>query len=204
MSNLGQRIRDERAQLGLTQDAFAKGCGVGRRAQAAYEAGERVPDANYLAGAAALGADTQNILTGYRRDADSLHDYVREALLRAVCEELGIPSDAVNTAFDEARSKTQGSQLMRGASYAFTQIAQGLLRESKRLRSVEVVAIIDRDVLTDIIRELESALRREGGSPPAYAKALVISRLYEKASMEGRIDQEAMMPEAKNLTRSYR
>lgn len=53
--------------MGMTQDALAAAGGVQRRAQANYEAGERVPDASYLAGVAAAGLDVLYVITGQRQ-----------------------------------------------------------------------------------------------------------------------------------------
>lgn len=59
---LGERIREERLRLGLTQDQL----GVAPKTQRFYESGERSPDAAYLARFAELGADVLYILTGER------------------------------------------------------------------------------------------------------------------------------------------
>jgi transcriptional regulator with XRE-family HTH domain len=65
--SIGDRLRDERMRLGLTQDAFADQVDVGRRTQGNYESGERSPDAEYLAAAAALGVDVMFVITGTQR-----------------------------------------------------------------------------------------------------------------------------------------
>lgn len=48
-SGYGERIRQERARLQMTQAEFARVAGVSRAAQVHYELGQRVPDLNYLA-----------------------------------------------------------------------------------------------------------------------------------------------------------
>jgi len=55
MNTRGSRLREERARLGLNQDDLAAAGGVKRRAQINYEQDERSPDAEYLAGVAAVG-----------------------------------------------------------------------------------------------------------------------------------------------------
>lgn len=69
MDTISDRLREERERLGLSQAAFAELGRVQRRAQANYEAGDRYPDALYLAGVAAGGADVLYILTGQRSPA---------------------------------------------------------------------------------------------------------------------------------------
>ncbi len=66
MPSIGDRLREVREQLGLSQQALADQCGVTMRSQRNYEKGERQPDAAYLAAIAAAGADVLYILTGQR------------------------------------------------------------------------------------------------------------------------------------------
>lgn len=63
---IGQRLRDERERLSLGQVELAEAGGVNRNTQGAYERGERMPDAAYLAAAAALGVDVLFVITGAR------------------------------------------------------------------------------------------------------------------------------------------
>ena len=48
MFPIAERLREERARLGMNQDAFAAAAGVQRRTQVNYERGERSPDCAYL------------------------------------------------------------------------------------------------------------------------------------------------------------
>lgn len=63
---IGERLRVEREKLGLSQEAFGKAGGVGRKTQFNYESGERAPDALYLSLLAELGVDVHFVLTGER------------------------------------------------------------------------------------------------------------------------------------------
>lgn len=68
----GQRLREQRERLGLSQSEFAARGGVKKLAQIRYEKGERRPSASYLLGIARAGADVAYIVTGQRaspRDA---------------------------------------------------------------------------------------------------------------------------------------
>lgn len=66
MSSIGDRLREEREQLGFNQTAFGAIGGVQKQAQLKYEKGERFPGADYLAAVAKVGADVQYIVTGTR------------------------------------------------------------------------------------------------------------------------------------------
>lgn len=61
----GERIREERNRLGMSQPVFGELAGVTKKTQMLYEAGERFPDAVYLA-AISVHADIQYIVTGIR------------------------------------------------------------------------------------------------------------------------------------------
>lgn len=61
---IGERIREERERLGMTQGDFCASTGVGRKTQFNYETGDRLPDAAYLVEAMRLGVDVIYVLTG--------------------------------------------------------------------------------------------------------------------------------------------
>lgn len=66
----GDRLRDERVRLGLSQEDLAQAGGVNRNTQGSYERGARNPDTAYLAGVASLGVDTVFVLTGQKQVTD--------------------------------------------------------------------------------------------------------------------------------------
>jgi phage repressor protein C with HTH and peptisase S24 domain len=65
-TNLGERLRLERARLGLSQEAFGEAGGVKKFAQSNYERGKRSPDTSYLEKVSKLGVDIQFVVTGIR------------------------------------------------------------------------------------------------------------------------------------------
>lgn len=71
----GERLKLERQRLGYGQKEFGEKCGVSKTSQFNYEADGRSPDAVYLQGADALGADVLFIVTG-RRAAGNDDSYV--------------------------------------------------------------------------------------------------------------------------------
>ncbi|WP_046382956.1 helix-turn-helix domain-containing protein [Pseudomonas veronii] len=66
MSKIGNRLREERTRLGMTQGSFAIAGGVQANAQGKYERGERSPNALYLVQLLTLGVDTFYVVTGSR------------------------------------------------------------------------------------------------------------------------------------------
>ncbi|EAW1261733.1 XRE family transcriptional regulator [Salmonella enterica] len=72
-SSIGERLREERLRLELSQAALGEIGGVRKQAQLLYEKGERNPDAAYLSAISRFGVDIQFIVTGVR-SAESLSD----------------------------------------------------------------------------------------------------------------------------------
>ena len=64
---IGARLRQLRAQAGLTQDQLAEKLGISKRTQGNYESGASDPPASYLSLAASeLGFDVAFIVNGVR------------------------------------------------------------------------------------------------------------------------------------------
>lgn len=61
---IGERLREERKKLNLTQAVFAQLGGIGVSALKMYEGNEREPGALFLAAISHEGADVQYIVTG--------------------------------------------------------------------------------------------------------------------------------------------
>lgn len=73
MTGIGQRIRQERTRLKLSQSALGVIGGVETNAQGNYESGARSPKSDYLSRITEAGVDIYFIFTGQRRvDLESL------------------------------------------------------------------------------------------------------------------------------------
>lgn len=64
---IGERLREQREQLGLNQEELGHLGGVNRNTQGKYEKGERNPDSAYLSAVAAAGLDVLYVITGERK-----------------------------------------------------------------------------------------------------------------------------------------
>lgn len=71
MTTIGDRLKEERVRLGLSQTDLGAIGGVGKTTQINYEKGERSPDAAYLSAAAAHGLDVLYVLTGKKTPGDT-------------------------------------------------------------------------------------------------------------------------------------
>lgn len=72
MSTVGERLRQERQRLVLSQEELGALGGVRKQAQLNYEKGERAPDTTYLLAVAEAGVDVGYVLTGNRTQAGAL------------------------------------------------------------------------------------------------------------------------------------
>ena len=88
MVSIGDRLREERVRLGLTQPVIGEMGGITKKTQMLYEGGERAPGADYLAAVADHGVDVRYVLTGKRdhtpapaisADEQVMLQYFREA-----------------------------------------------------------------------------------------------------------------------------
>jgi transcriptional regulator with XRE-family HTH domain len=65
-NNAGNRLREERLRLGLSQAAMSALSGIVTNSQIRYESMKRTPDINYMEAIDLLGADIHYIITGAR------------------------------------------------------------------------------------------------------------------------------------------
>jgi transcriptional regulator with XRE-family HTH domain len=66
MSEIGDRIKEERERLGLTQPQFAEAAGAAKRTLIEWEKGATAPTAVQLSALGKIGVDMLYILTGQR------------------------------------------------------------------------------------------------------------------------------------------
>ncbi|WP_121863194.1 helix-turn-helix transcriptional regulator [Burkholderia sp. Nafp2/4-1b] len=66
MGSLGERLREERIRIGLSQKEFGAIAGMTKQTQFNYEAGTRSPDVIYLMALRSVGIDLWYVLTGER------------------------------------------------------------------------------------------------------------------------------------------
>lgn len=69
MSTKGNRLREEREKLGISQEELGAIGGVSRGAQGRYEGDERAPDWIYMERLAQHGVDVLYVITGQRIQA---------------------------------------------------------------------------------------------------------------------------------------
>ncbi|WP_051227451.1 helix-turn-helix transcriptional regulator [Oceanospirillum beijerinckii] len=102
---IGERLKEVREALGMTQEELGNKCGVTMRSQRNYERGKQQPDAQYLKEIALLEIDVAYILTGEKKEAPitGMHPEQIKADIRIagttpakIAEELGVTRSTVS------------------------------------------------------------------------------------------------------------
>lgn len=79
--SIGERLREERVRLGMSQTVFGEAGGVTKKTQMLYEGGERAPDAVYLHALSVAGIDVGYVVTGERGPGSHVLDGAEQVLL---------------------------------------------------------------------------------------------------------------------------
>jgi transcriptional regulator with XRE-family HTH domain len=101
----GARLREERERFGVTQIDIATWTGITRQSQAAFEKGQRFPDAGYLMTLITHGFDVAFLLTGQRPPRYGTADqHLLHEVFVAIDDALGardkvVPADKKATLF---------------------------------------------------------------------------------------------------------
>lgn len=108
---IGQRLKEERERLGMSQQAFAEIGGASKRSQVEWEKGAQVPNAEFLALIAERGADVAFIVTGTRA--------ISAADLEADLERYGKAWETLELALEAAGRELSPAKKRRAAEALF-------------------------------------------------------------------------------------
>lgn len=123
---IGERLKEERERLKLSVAEFSASAGVSDRTQRNYEAGQRLPDAEYLFHAGNLGADVDYILTGQRSAWRTLAESVKQEceVLERIVFDVEEMMRSRNLHFDSAQKARVIAYLYRAARWGAPTTAQ--------------------------------------------------------------------------------
>lgn len=110
--SIGERLKEERERLGLSQLAFGELGGVKKLAQHNYEKGDRYPDALYLSALAKFGIDIQYVVTGERSASVMAQDETR--LIELYRAAPVVVKAAVLSALTNGSSQERAEQVIKG------------------------------------------------------------------------------------------
>lgn len=189
---IGERLRQERRLLGLSQEELANSMGLHRRTQANYESGNTVPPKAYFQALRRLGLDTTYVQTGTRSSPIDAASSAAERLFLALCDALQIPLPKVYAAIN-------GAAEARIVSSEFQGYVRGLMQASPLLNTKNKLLVLDRNILVDIIDGLESYLHSIDRRVSPLQKAHAIASMYRDFSEKGEIDFKVLEAIARSI-----
>ncbi|WP_212715305.1 helix-turn-helix transcriptional regulator [Halomonas sp. 15WGF] len=141
--NIGERLKEERERIGLSQTALAQIGGVGKTTQIKYEKGSSRPDSAYLSAVSEEGIDIFYVLKGLRfgtPEAQPLGMPLSDQGLIDVDQLVRIAKrlDAITK---EAGKRMPTSQLVEIAAdiYNYFQHEEGVEDDEKLARTLKLV-----------------------------------------------------------------
>lgn len=174
---IGDRIKAERERVGMSQEELARSASVSSRSQRNYEAGTRVPNADYLLAIAKAGIDISYVLTGTKTYA---LEVAAEQLLSALGEKLGIDADQITDAIERVHNADVAKE--EGQDISPNEV-QAILADMLAFSDAGAIAI-DVGVLCAVIEMVEIVLDNRTLLP--HKKAQIVSLIYRAAKESGR------------------
>lgn len=195
--NIGERLREERKRLGLSQTDFAKLAGVHLNTQSRYEKGDREPDSSYLEALGKAGVDVNYVLFGIA--SDELVDCPYVAGMKLPAGHVAKP-----ITLTECRDMAAGV-ILRATGNAdglreWFECCQTCPLNPGRVpgRNLGYLSNSDISLLADVLEGVEGALLTQGKSMHHAKKAQAVAMLYRAFKCSGKVDP-AMIEEAVKL-----
>ncbi len=118
---IGDRLRELRLSLGMSQTDFGEKCGVTKKTQIFYESNKRKPKADYWEAAALLGININYVLTGkVISDSENIKkEQIKVSILKILKEAISEMEDDLMdlyTAIDNTMEEFEGALFKCGIS----------------------------------------------------------------------------------------
>lgn len=193
----GERLREERERLGLTQLDFSQRTGISSRSLRNYENGTRVPDVHYLYATKELGVDVHYVVTGVREEEHDNFIKANAHTLLLLTTMLGFDSDDLNEvcqlAMDDLAAEKNTPYDSSKAEKLIKKL-EGLLVRSPRV----IMMCGNAEAIARDIELFEQILIKVGQGLPREKRTRVIAMLYRSFKASGKID-EKMIEDAISL-----
>lgn len=203
MSKLGERLKEERVRLGLSQSAFAERLGIHRNTQIKYESGAREPDSSYLEAISRFGVNTQYVM--------GIHDLKPTELLTMALDRarVNMPNDGLGILLDvleisdEAWNEITASLITLHPEFgvpSFVTIdpvwGQKVAKASQLIsRLLESASSLDSSLLAGVLEGVDAELLAQSKTIEPAKKAQTVAMLYRSFKASGKVDP-AMIEEA--------
>jgi len=182
---MGERIRDERERLGLSQAALAPKLSVTRMTQVNYETGKRSPDGGYLSAFGAIGADIGYVLFGERSNPNNLYRLASARVLPLVADRAGIDKDALFGILDIA-AQDEANAWGGGAS------SQAFFQNDDKLRELVLAMFEDGKLLGQVFVKVQKTMHDSETGLPVTKLVNVVLALYQAFKESGKIDKKTI------------
>lgn len=186
---IGERLREERERLGLSQDAFAAKVGIHRNTQNNYEKGSRSFDMTYLHAIKGLGVDFVYVLDGIRATTARHYEAI-QGLCGALLEVLGYSAgeavDIENAAIDAVNTYGVGPDSFIDEHEAMREVADNAIHRSRYFKRLHLDGA--EHALTDALEAVEQAAQQAGASLTPSKRVQAVMMLYRQAAKTGRVD----------------
>lgn len=185
--SIGERLREERKRLGLSQTDFARLAGVHLNTQSRYEKGEREPDSSYLERLGNEGVDVNYVLFGIDSDETVDCPYVA-----AMSQPAGVAVKPITMA--ECRAMATGITVAQAGNPSglrkWFDFCQSCSLHPGRSRGTSVPCLAESDIslLTEVLEGVDVALLRHGLSMAPAKKAQAVAMLYREFRNSGKVD----------------
>lgn len=227
MSKLGERLKEERVRLGLSQSAFATRLGIHRNTQIKYESGAREPDSSYLEAIGQAGVDVSYVMGHSKWTPDqklnaALYSYKVGATGEPATDILGNEIAGLEARYgggegigwlflcalgiSDADWNRIAEKLIRLDESGVPMIdgndpawAQEIVRASSLIQgAVAEASALDSSLLAEVLEGVDLALSPQKNSLDPSKKALAATMLYRAFKGSGKVDQ-AVIDEAVKL-----
>ncbi|MDR3378655.1 MAG: hypothetical protein P4M10_08220 [Verrucomicrobiae bacterium] len=197
-NSIGERLREERERLGMSQAAFGALGGVLKLAQLNYEKGARLPSYQYFDKLREKPEiDVGYILSG-EREGDLQHYRQAEARVNTlIAMELGLDPcafvEAVEIAVHQLRTQAAGVSppnemyLAENLDSSLLQVENAVCAAVNRSPNV-----FDHRIIEELFAYLDAALANHSPAIPPEKKAQVFAMLYRTSKAGGRVDPQTV------------
>ncbi len=191
MGSFGERLKEERERLGMTQAAFAAACGVGKTAQYTYEANDRHPDALYLGYAMAAGVNVGYVLNGSRQ-----HPGAQIGAALKIVDKIGeeLILDALgNIDLEGFTESISDSDIEAAGNHDLVPMLQKLIAHTPELRMIlegNQNQTVDAGLLERVLLAVENS--NTARALPAGKRARITALAYRIAKQTGIVDKRVI------------
>lgn len=195
-SDIGNRLREERELLCLSQALFAGKVGISRMSQVNYESGKRSPDASYLLAAYEAGVDVGYVITGKRSEAPDFYRMATVLVLESIQLRTGFAEDILSFVIELLAEAAADSWLADRAEMLTRPDVQWDMTQwigLAELRALTAALFENARLLRDVFGAVNSSLVFDGPKRLSGQRRLsLVLMLFRAFRTTGNVDQDVV------------